>query len=87
MNKIKQIPYGLTDFNRFSQENLYYVDKTRFIPLLEQAANYLFLVRPRRFGKSLLLSIIEDYYDIVRKDIFKDLFANTYISIYHIPIL
>jgi hypothetical protein len=56
------------------------VDKTRFIPLLEQSANYLFLIRPRRFGKSLLLSIIEDYYDIYRKDLFKDLFANTYIS-------
>ncbi len=80
MNTIKRIPYGLTDFNRIQNENYYYVDKTRYIPLLEETANYLFLIRPRRFGKSLLLSIIEDYYDIARKDIFKDLFANTYIS-------
>ena len=79
MDSMKKIPYGLTDFNRIQCENYYYVDKTRFIPLLEQAANFLFLIRPHRFGKSLFLSILEDYYDVARKDTFEEIFKNTYI--------
>ena len=49
-NSIKGIPYGLTDYTRLARENYYYVDKTHFIPLIEQFASYLFLIRPRRFG-------------------------------------
>ena len=67
MNTIKRIPYGLTDFNLIRKENYYYVDKTRFIPLLEETSRHLFFIRPRRFGKSLFLSIIEAYYDIDRE--------------------
>lgn len=51
-NSIKGIPYGLTDYTRLARENYYYVDKTHFIPLIEQFASYLFLIRPRRFGKT-----------------------------------
>jgi hypothetical protein len=75
----KKIPYGLTDFERFNQEQYYYVDKTHLIPALEQAPNFLFLIRPRRFGKSLLLSVFEDYYDVAKKDRFDIFFKDTYI--------
>ena len=51
---MKQIPYGITDFSRIQKENYYYVDKTMFIEKIEMQPPYLFLIRPRRFGKSLL---------------------------------
>ena len=50
----KGIPYGISDFSRLIDQNYYYVDKTHFIPQIEEIANYLFLIRPRRFGKSVL---------------------------------
>ena len=46
----KNIPYGLTDFARIQRDNYYYVDKTEYIPRIEQAESYFFLARPRRFG-------------------------------------
>ena len=49
----KQIPYGLTDFERIRTANYYYVDKTRYIAEVERNASFFFLIRPRRFGKSL----------------------------------
>lgn len=71
----KNIPYGMTDFARMQEMNYYYVDKTHYIPLIERAAPYFFLIRPRRFGKSLLVNVLSLYYDINYKDRFKDLFA------------
>ncbi len=68
----KKIPYGLTDFKEIQTENYYYVDKTSYIPQLEQEGKYLFLIRPRRFGKPLWLVILEAYYDIHLKDCFGD---------------
>ena len=53
---MKQIPYGITDFSRIQKENYYYVDKTMFIEKIEMQPPYLFLIRPRRFGKSLTLA-------------------------------
>ena len=76
----KRIPYGIADFGRMQRENAYYVDKTHFIPLLEAAPFYLFCIRPRRFGKSLWLSILQHYYDINRADAFEELFGDTYIG-------
>ncbi len=55
MNKIKKIPYGITDFELFRTDNYYYVDKTKYIELLENSPRYLFLIRPLRFGKSGVL--------------------------------
>jgi len=75
--KIKRIPYGISDFIEFRKSNFYYVDKTRFIRNIEEKGNYLFFIRPRRFGKSLFLSILESYYDIVLKDRFDFLFKGT----------
>ncbi|MGE5344094.1 MAG: AAA family ATPase [Candidatus Omnitrophota bacterium] len=75
--QFKQIPYGITDYDIFQEEDLYYVDKTRFIRNIEEKGRYLFFIRPRRFGKSLFLSILEDYYDILKQDAFDSLFNGT----------
>jgi hypothetical protein len=61
--KIKGIPYGISDYEKICAKNKYFVDKTRFIHLLEEH-EYVFFIRPRRFGKSLWLSVLECYYDI-----------------------
>ena len=58
------LPYGITDFSRIQKENYYYVDKTMFIEKIEMQPPYLFLIRPRRFGKSLTLAMLEAYYDV-----------------------
>ena len=78
-NKIKNIPYGISDFEKLRFENNYFVDKTHFIPLLEKH-DYIFFIRPRRFGKSLWLSILECYYDVNLKDDFDKYFKGTYIG-------
>ena len=77
---IKRIPYGLADYGRMREDNSYYVDKTRFIPLLEAQPYFLFMIRPRRFGKSLWLSVLQHYYDLNRKDEFDALFGGTTIG-------
>ena len=77
--KKKKIPYGLTDFVRIQTENYYYVDKTRFIIEIEEDDSFLFLLRPRRFGKSLWLSVLETYYDIYYEPKFEEVFKGTYI--------
>jgi hypothetical protein len=74
---LKRIPYGVSDFNDFRVKNFYYVDKTRFIRDIEEKGNFLFLIRPRRFGKSLFLGILEAYYDIALKDRFDYFFKGT----------
>lgn len=51
---IKGIPYGVANFEQVRKENLYYVDKTMYLPLLEEASNYLFLIRPGASGKAYL---------------------------------
>jgi hypothetical protein len=76
-NDFKPIPYGVADFNKFRKKNYYYVDKTRYIREIEKKGDYLFLIRPRRFGKSLFLGIMETYYDIDLKDRFDDFFSGT----------
>jgi len=53
--EIKKIPYAITDYDLIRRGNYYYVDKTRFIPIIEDTGRYLFLIRPRRFGKSLFI--------------------------------
>ncbi|MDM8537487.1 AAA family ATPase [Desulfobacterales bacterium HSG17] len=77
---IKRIPYGVSDFEKMQNNNLYYVDKTKYIPMLEQSPFYIFLIRPRRFGKSLWVSVLENYYDINKKDRFEDIFRDTWIG-------
>ncbi len=71
-----KIPYGVPDFKRVRDEKYYYIDKTGYIPLLEQAGSFLFFVRPRRFGKSLLATMLRCYYDIGEKENFQHLFGD-----------
>ncbi len=75
--KFKKIPYGVTDFIRIRRENYYYVDKTKFIREIEKSPDYLFFIRPRRFGKSLWLAVMACYYGIQYKDIFEEIFKGT----------
>ena len=82
---VKQLPLGIADFERLRQQNFYYVDKTMFLPRMELTSSYLFLVRPRRFGKSLLLSMLKAYYDVNMKDRFDELFGNLWISQHPTP--
>jgi len=74
---LKQIPYGVSDFKESRDGNYYYIDKTRYIRDIEKKGRYIFLIRPRRFGKSLLLGILEAYYDINFKDRFDFFFSGT----------
>lgn len=76
--EIKSLAYGVSDFEKIQGRGNYYVDKTRFIPRLEEN-DFIFFVRPRRFGKSLWLSILETYYDVAKKDRFEQFFHDTWI--------
>ena len=73
------LPYGQSDFARIRRENKYYVDKTMFIPALEEF-NFQTFLRPRRFGKSLMLNMLGAYYDVAMKDDFEALFGDLYIG-------
>ena len=79
-NDFKRIPYGICDFKQVRKENKYLVDKSMFFERMERAGNFLFLVRPRRFGKSLFLNMLEAYYDINEKDNFQELFKGMYVA-------
>ena len=76
----KRIPYGVSDFMDIIQRNQYYVDKTMYLPMLEDEADALFFIRPRRFGKSLFISMMQAYYDIGMRDRFQELFGNLWIG-------
>ena len=70
-----KFPYGISDFRDIVLNQYYYCDRTDRIPALEEAGKYLLFIRPRRFGKSLLLSMLANYYDVAGKDEFKSLFG------------
>lgn len=76
----KLIPYGISNFKQVRSENKYLVDKTMYFEKMEQAGNFLFLVRPRRFGKSLFLNMLEAYYDVNEKNGFEELFRGLYVA-------
>ncbi len=80
MGKIKRLPTGISQFRSISDSNLYYVDKTMYLPKMEAVSDFLFFFRPRRFGKSLFLSMVADYYDCENyKDIDEE-FQGTWIA-------
>ena len=81
----KRIPYGMMNFAVIRREDYYYVDKTQFIPLIEQADRFFFFIRPRRFGKSLTLNILQHYYDMYTRDKFDALFGDLYIGQHPTP--
>ena len=70
-----KFPYGISDFKSLITEGYFYCDRTDKIPLLENTKSQLF-IRPRRFGKSLVLSMLENYYDVAKKDEFESIFGN-----------
>jgi hypothetical protein len=76
---IKDIPYGISDYELIRTENYYYVDKTPYLKNLTKAGRYLFFIRPRRFGKSLFISLMESYFDVFYKDRFEEFFKGTWI--------
>ena len=78
--QVKQVPYGVADFAMVIEQNLYYVDKTMFIPELEKQPRNLFFIRPRRFGKSIFLSMLYSYYDCAQSHKFQSLFGNLWIG-------
>ncbi|CAK0772214.1 AAA-ATPase-like domain-containing protein [Gammaproteobacteria bacterium] len=80
-----RIPYGVADFVKLRRGHEYYVDKTHFLPILEAAGRFLFLIRPRRFGKSLLQSVMECYYDQRWEPHFDELFHDTWIYSHPAP--
>ena len=80
MNKVKGLPYGISDFTDLRNKGRYYTDKTRYIPTLERTGDFLFLIRPRRFGKSVFLSMLAAYYDLARQDKFDQLFDGLWIK-------
>ncbi len=71
-----RIPYGEADIRRIRLRGWLYVDKTRFLRRLEEES-YAFLIRPRRFGKSLWVSVLENYYDRTRADEWHAVFDGT----------
>ena len=82
----KRVPYGVSNFKKIIKFNQYYVDKTMYIPMLEDQPDYLMFIRPRRFGKSLFLSMLETYYDCNLKDQFKELFGELWIGSHPTPL-
>ena len=86
MENVKEIPYGFSNFVEVMRQNMYFVDKTQYLPLLESQPRNLFLIRPRRFGKSIFLSMMSAYYDIVRKDEFSELFGSLWIGSHPTPL-
>ena len=83
---VKLVPYGVADFATVIEQNLYYVDKTMFIPELEKQPRNLFFIRPRRFGKSIFLSMLYSYYDCAQSHKFQSLFGNLWIGQHPTPL-
>ena len=86
MQQIKQVPYGVANFAKVIEQNLYYVDKTMYLPEIEKQPRNLFFIRPRRFGKSIFLSMLYSYYDCKQKDKFQSLFGKLWIGKHPTPL-
>lgn len=80
MCEIKRLPYGVSDFVSIITRNRYYVDKTTYLAQLERETDTIIFIRPRSFGKSLFLSMMEAYYDKAMRDRFDELFGNLWIG-------
>ena len=83
--KRKRIPYGMMNFIDVREDDCYYVDKTHYIPLIENANKYFFYIRPRRFGKSLTISMLRHYYNILEADKFERWYGDLYIGKHPTP--
>ena len=72
----KIYPIGVQSFEKIRKEGYFYIDKTALVYQLVKTGSYYSLSRPRRFGKSLFLSIMKAYYDILQKDRFESYSAD-----------
>ena len=86
MEPIKQIPYGVADFELVINQNLYYVDKSMYLAELENQPRTLIFIRPRRFGKSLFISMMRAYYDKSKAKDFDTLFGSLWIGSHPTPL-
>ena len=78
---MKKLPYGISNYEELVEDGYYYVDKTRYIEKLENLPEKrIMFLRPRKFGKTLFTSTLENYYDVRKKDKFEKLYGETYIG-------
>lgn len=78
---MKKLPYGISNYQELIEDNYYYVDKTKYIEELENLAEKrIMFLRPRKFGKTLFTSTLENYYDIKKENKFEELYKDTYIG-------
>ena len=78
---MKKLPYGISNYEELITDGYIYVDKTPYIEKLENLAEKrIMFLRPRKFGKTLFTSTLENYYDIKKQDKFKELYKDTYIG-------
>ena len=80
MEQMRKLPIGIQTFEEIRKENYLYVDKTAMVYQLANVGKPYFLSRPRRFGKSLLISTLACYYDRTKADRFEELFGRTWIG-------
>lgn len=83
---VKRLPYGINDFEAVIEQNQYYVDKTMYLPLLENQPSNIIFIRPRRFGKSIFLSMLHAYYDSSKKKKFQTLFGDLWVGKHPTPL-
>ena len=86
IQNMKRLPYGINDFEAVIEQNQYYVDKTMYLPLLENQPSNIFFIRPRRFGKSIFLSMLHAYYDCSKKEKFQTLFGDLWVGKHPTPL-
>ena len=78
---MKKIPIGIDDFKKIRENNYYYIDKTNFIEEIgKNVGKTLLFTRPRRFGKTLNMSMLKYFFDIKNKEENKKLFQDLYIE-------
>ena len=76
-----KMPYGISKYEKIVNDGYYYVDKTKYIEKLENLPETsIMFLRPRKFGKTLFTSVLENYYDKNKADQFEKLYGNTYIG-------
>ena len=83
---VKRLPYGINDFEAVIEQNQYYVDKTMYLPLLENQPSNIIFIRPRRFGKSIFLSMLHAYYDCSKEKKFQTLFGDLWVGKHPTPL-
>ena len=78
---MKKLPYGISNYEKLVEDGYYYIDKTMYIEKLENLAEKrIMFLRPRKFGKTLFTSVLENYYDLKKADKFEKLYGDTYIG-------